>query len=108
MTISFLKLIFIGVCVCACQVTSVLSNSATPWTIACQAPLSVGILQARILEWVAMPSSRGSSQPRDQTQVSGIPGRFFTGRATREAQEKDGLFNNLVLGQLVNTLKGIQ
>ena len=31
----------------------------TPWTIACQAPLSMGILQARILEWVAMPSSRG-------------------------------------------------
>ena len=32
-------------------------------------PLSVGILQARILEWVVMPSSRASSQPRDQTQV---------------------------------------
>ena len=37
-----------------------------------------GILQARILEWVAMPSSRGSSQPRDRTQVSRIAGRFFT------------------------------
>ena len=37
-----------------------------------------GILQARILEWVAMPSSRGSSQPRDQTQVSCTAGRFFT------------------------------
>ena len=37
-----------------------------------------GILQARILEWVAMPSSRGSSQPRDQTQVSCIAGGFFT------------------------------
>ena len=37
-----------------------------------------GILQARVLEWVAMPSSRGSSQPRDQTQVSHITGRFFT------------------------------
>ena len=33
-----------------------------------------GILQARILEWVAMPSSRGSSQPRDRTQVSSIAG----------------------------------
>ena len=43
---------------------------ATPWTVACQAPLSLGILQARILEWVAMPSSKGPSQPRDQTQVS--------------------------------------
>ena len=36
-----------------------------------------GIFQASILEWVAMPSSRGSSQPRDQTQVSCITGRFF-------------------------------
>ena len=37
-----------------------------------------GILQARILELVAMPSTRGSSQPRDQTQASHIAGRFFT------------------------------
>ena len=37
-----------------------------------------GLLQARILEWVAFPFSRGSSQPRDQTQVSHIAGRFFT------------------------------
>ena len=37
-----------------------------------------GILQARILEWVAFPFSRGSSQPRDRTQASRIAGRFFT------------------------------
>ena len=43
-----------------------------------------GILQARILEWVAIPFSRGSSQPRDRTQVSHIAGRFFTIWATRE------------------------
>ena len=36
-----------------------------------------GILQARILEWVAFPFSRESSQPRDQTQASHIAGRFF-------------------------------
>ena len=36
------------------------------------------ILQARILEWVAFPFSRGSSQPRDQSQVSHIAGGFFT------------------------------
>ena len=80
---------------------------ATPWTAAHQAPPSMGfprqgywswvplpslldytvhgILQARILEWVAFPFSRGSSQPRDQTQVSLIAGRFFTSWATREA-----------------------
>ena len=45
------------------------------------------ILQAKILEWVAFPFSRGSSRPRDQTQVSHIAGRFFTSWATREAQE---------------------
>ena len=37
-----------------------------------------GILQARILEWVAFPFSRASSQPRNQTQISHIAGRFFT------------------------------
>ena len=37
----------------------------TPWTVTHQAPLSMGILQERILQWVALPSSRGSSQSRD-------------------------------------------
>ena len=45
-----------------------------------------GILQARILEWIAIPSSRGSSQPRDGTQVFCIAGGFFNVWATREAQ----------------------
>ena len=45
------------------------------------------ILQARILEWVAFPFSKGSSQSRDQTQVSCIADRFFTGWSTREAQK---------------------
>ena len=45
------------------------------------------ILQARILEWVDFPSSNGSSQPRDQTQVSRIAGGFFTSWAIREARE---------------------
>ena len=54
---------------------------ATLWTIV------HGILQARTLEWVAFPFSRGSSQPRDQTQVSHVAGRFFTSWGTREAQE---------------------
>ena len=46
-----------------------------------------GILHARILEWVAVPFSRGSSQPRDQTQVSHIARGFFTSWATRKTQE---------------------
>ena len=44
-----------------------------------------GILQARILEWVPFPFSSRSSQPRDQTGVSSITGRFFTDWAIREA-----------------------
>ena len=44
-----------------------------------------GILQARILEWITIPFSRGSSQPRDPTCVSCIAGRFFTNWGTREA-----------------------
>ena len=44
-----------------------------------------GILQARILEWVAFSFSRGSSQPTDWTQVPHIAARFFTSWATREA-----------------------
>ena len=46
-----------------------------------------GILQARILEWVAVPFLKGSSQSRDWNQVSHIAGRYFTSWATREAQE---------------------
>ena len=49
-----------------------------------------GILQTRILEWVDFPFSRGSSQPRDRTQVSAIAGRIFTSWATREAKMPKG------------------
>ena len=47
-----------------------------------------GILQARILEFVVVPFSRGSYKPRDQTQVSHTAGKFFTIWATREAQKE--------------------
>ena len=65
---------------------SVMSDSVTPWTVAHQAPLSMGILQERILEGVANPFSRGASQPKNQTRVSCIAGGFFTSWATQEAQ----------------------
>ena len=57
---------------------SVVSTSLQP--VDCSPPGSSvhGILQARILEWLAVPFSRGSSLPRDRTQVSRITGRFFT------------------------------
>ena len=62
---------------------SLVSDSLWP-----QGPIAVhGILQARILEWVAMPFSRGYSWPRDRTHVSCTAGGFFTIWATREAQD---------------------
>ena len=76
---------FLIVVQCAVLSRSVVSNSCDPMN--CSLPdVSVhGILQARILEWVAMPSSRVSFQPGDATQVSHIAGGFFTIWATREA-----------------------
>ena len=59
-----------------CESCSVVSDSLLP-----------GILQAEILEWVAIPFPRGSSQPRDRTQVFCIADEFFTSWSTREAQE---------------------
>ena len=62
----------LSVCVCMrlYYVTSVVSDSATPWTVAQPGSSTHGILQARILEWVAISSSRRSSRPRGQTGVS--------------------------------------
>ena len=71
-------------CVYVLTLSAVSDSLPPPWTVAHQAPLSTRILQARILEWVAMPSSWGSPQPRNQTRVSCIAGRFFTNWATRE------------------------
>ena len=58
------------VCVCVLSHFSRVWLFATPWTVVHQVPPSIGILQERVLEWVAMPSSRRSSPPRDQTSVS--------------------------------------
>ena len=78
---------------CCAQALGHVRLFATAWTVVRQAPLSLGILQAGILEWVAMPSSRGSSQPRDRTQVSCIAGRFFISRLTRKVPYKRMFFN---------------
>ena len=57
---------------------SVVSNSfLTPWTESCT-PLGMGLSRQEYCEWVAMPSSKVSSQPRDRTLVSRIAGGFFT------------------------------
>ena len=70
--------------VCVCLVSEFCSTPCNPMAVAHQAPLSKGKLQARILQWVAMPSSRGSSHLTDWTQVSRTTGRLFTVWVTRE------------------------
>ena len=70
----------LGACVLCVHVLShsVLSNCLQPHRLESARLLCPGILQARILEWVAVPFSRGSSWPRDWTLVSWISGGFYT------------------------------
>ena len=74
------------VCCLLCLVAQSCLTLWDPRTVLWQPPLSVEILKARILVWVAMPFSRGSSQPRDRIQGSCIEIQFFTIWATRKAQ----------------------
>ena len=61
-----------------CLVIQSCLTLCNPMNCSLQASLFMGILQARILEWIAMPFSRESSQPRDQAQVSCTAGGVFT------------------------------
>ena len=74
---------------CACLVSQQCLTLCDPMDCSPQGSSVYEILQARILEWVAMPSSRRSSQLRNWTQVSRITGRFFNVWATREACTKN-------------------
>ena len=89
---------FVGIvccCCCCCLVTKLSSTVCDPMKNSLPGSSVHGISQVRILEWVAMPSSRGSSWPRYLTQVFGI-GRFiFYHWATRETWE---LYNNSFFG----------
>ena len=67
-----------------------------------------GVLQARIVEWVAIPFSRGSSRPRDQALVSPIAGRFSTIWATTEAPEARKVLFLLWLLLLLLYIKWLQ
>ena len=67
---------------------SVMSGPLQPCGLSPPGSSVRGILQARILEWVVMSLSRGSSQPRKQTRVFYIAGTFFTNWAVREAPTK--------------------
>ena len=82
---------------------------ATPWTVAYQAVRSLsvhGIFQARVLEWVAISFSRGSSQPRDQTRVSCTAGRRFTIWATVKSIYY--LFNYMLLLLLLSRFSRVR
>ena len=92
-TLKLIKMVHLGVFCHNLQMLMKLSISCSivsdflrsPWTIAQPGSSVLRILQGRTLEWVAIPFSRGSSRPRDQTQVSHIAGRFHTFWATMEA-----------------------
>ena len=75
--------LYIGMCVCLITLSCL--TLCNPMGRSLPGFSVHGILQARILEWVAISSSRGSSWPRDRTWVSHIAGRLFTIWATREA-----------------------
>ena len=65
-------------CVCVCVSCQAVSNSLQLMDCSLPGSFVHRILQARILDWVAIPFSRGSSWPREWTQVSGIAGRSFS------------------------------
>ena len=76
--------------VCVCLLAQSCLTLCNPMDCSLPAFFVHGILQARILEWVAMSSSKGSSQPRDQTSVSYLASGYFTakppGKTSRSSQ----------------------
>ena len=96
---------------CVLNYYSCVQLFVTLWSVAHQAPLSIWILQARILDWVAMSSSKGSSQPRERTQVSLIAGNsssfkppgLVISRMLSQALKDSTIF---LMFQLGNNLQG--
>ena len=78
---------------------------ATPWTVACQAPLSMEFSRPEYRSGLPFPSLEGSSQPRDQTQVSRVAGRFFTVWATRECCKDISIINEIYCGYTASSWK---
>ena len=76
------------------EVTQSCPTLCDPMDCSPPGPSIHGIFQATVLEWVAISFSRGSSQPRNRTQISRTAGRHFTVLATREALELNYLFRN--------------
>ena len=84
---------------CWCEVTQSCLTLCNPMNCRVTGFSVHGILQARIMEWIAIPFFRGSSQPRDRTLVSCITGRFFTIWATKQniSRVLNGIFQARVL-----------
>ena len=82
---------------CAVLTHSVMSDFATPWAVDHQVPLSIGILHARIPEWVAMPSSHGGSHALDLPNP-GVEPRSFTLLVDSLPSEPPGKPNNAGMG----------
>ena len=99
--------LFIFVTVQSCESESVKSYPILCNPMDCSLPGSSvhGILHS--LEWVAIPFSRGSSQPRDWTWVSCIADRCFTVQATREAQPSPIEFNNSMTAKLTSSFRQV-
>ena len=77
-------------------------NVAQSCPTLCNPMIAHGILQARILEWIAIPFSRGSSQPKDQTQVPCIAGRFLPAES-RGKPKNTGMGSLSLLQQIFPT-----
>ena len=95
--------VYVCACMCVCMCVLVAQSCATVCNpVDCSFPGSSvhGILQARVLEWVAFPFSKGSSQPWDWTQIPSIAARFFTIWATREASSAISLPTHFTLAHL--------
>ena len=90
--LTVIQCVCVCVCVCVCLFMYMYVCSVAQFCLTLRDPMHCsppgssvyGILQARTLEWVAMPSSKGSSRPRNWTQVSCFAGRFCSDWATRE------------------------
>ena len=85
----------------ACSITCHVHLFATLWTQTSRCLSVHGILQARILEWIVMPFSKGSSRPGDRTCdscISYVAGRFFTHWVTWEAPRSDSNERNCLSG----------
>ena len=80
----------------------------TPWTIARQAPLSMGFSKQEYWSGLPFPSSGGSSRLRDRTWVSHTAGRFFTARATREDQVTHSPIENKNFMKKENSLDALR